>query len=166
MNWDALSAVAQLIATVGLFVSVAYAGIQLRHSTRLARITAEGAAAAAFRDVILPIAMDAELARIWQAGLASPDALSVDDRVRFYYLSFQALKGAEAVHSSFQDGVMDQDTWTGWNNVFERHLTTPGLRRYWKDRSEMFAPSFQKYVRALPEERVGTTVANLTELEA
>jgi hypothetical protein len=158
MNWEAVSAVAQLIATLGLFASLIYATAQLRQSTRLARITAEGTAAAAFRDAILPIATDTDLARIWQQGLTDPRSLEPVDGLRFYILAFQALKGAEAVHSSYVGKVMDEDTWTGWNTVFTMHIRMAGLRHYWHDRQDMFAPTFREYVAAVHAMQIPPTV--------
>ncbi|HZE58277.1 MAG TPA: hypothetical protein VE031_10525, partial [Chthoniobacterales bacterium] len=69
MNWDAISAVSQLVGSIAVVVSVLYLAVQLRSSTRVARVAAMDAAAAALRDVTKPFMENAELARIWRTGL-------------------------------------------------------------------------------------------------
>ncbi len=51
MDWDAISAVSQLIGSIAVVISVLYLAVQLRSSTRVARVAAMDAAAAALRDV-------------------------------------------------------------------------------------------------------------------
>ena len=136
MNWDAITAVAQLAATVGLFISIAYLALQVRQSTMLTRITAEQAAVNTFREVTQPVAIDPVLGRVWQTGLGDMNELSPEDRARFFHVAFYALKGAESVHSSYVNGIMDADTWSGWHGLFAQHLTSPGIRQYWALRSD------------------------------
>ena len=76
MNWDAISAVSQLVGSIAVVVSVLYLAVQLRSSTRVARVAAMDAAAAALRDVTKPFMENAELARIWRTGLENLEALS------------------------------------------------------------------------------------------
>src|ERR1700731_862146 len=65
MNWEAIAAISQLVGSIAVVVSVLYLAVQLRSSTRVARVAAQDAAAAALRDVTKPFMENAELARIW-----------------------------------------------------------------------------------------------------
>jgi hypothetical protein len=150
MNWEAIAALSQLIGSIGLFLSIIYLALQVRQGTAMARVTAAQAATATFRDVILPIAQDPELDRIWRTGLADFRNLSPDDQSRFFHLAFQAIKGAEAVYSSYTDKVMDAATWKGWNHIFVQYLTAPGLRAYWELRRDAFSEPFNRVVDSLP----------------
>ena len=161
MNWNAVAAIAQVIASVGLFLSIIYLAVQVRQGTVLARITAEQAAVTTFRDVILPIAKDKELDRIWRIGLSDFSQLDPDDQSRFFHIAFQALKGAEAVHSSYLDRVMDEDTWQGWKTMFTYYLSAPGLRSYWSIRRGVFAGRFNEFVETVPAPRSDIPVAGL-----
>lgn len=145
-----MAAIAQLLGTIGLFITIGYLALQVRQSTKLARVAAEQAAVRSFTDLIKPMALDAELDRLYRTGLEDPSALSPDERARFFHIAFQALKGFEAVHSSYRDGVMDEDTWRGWHNLATHYLTTPGVLVYWSRRSDVFSPSFQTFMNSLP----------------
>ncbi len=65
------------------------------------------------------------------------------------------------MHSSYVNGIMDADTWSGWHGLFTHHLTAPGIRQYWALRSGFFSEQFQSYVASLPRDHVSFTVANL-----
>ena len=51
-NWDAISAISQLIGSVAVVFSVLYLALQVHRSTRVARLATQDAAAAALRDAV------------------------------------------------------------------------------------------------------------------
>ncbi len=69
MNWDAISAISQLIGSIAVVLSVLYLAVQVHRSTRVAKLATQDAAAAAMRDVTKPFMENADLERIWRIGL-------------------------------------------------------------------------------------------------
>ncbi len=61
MNWDALSAISQLIGSLAVVLSVLYLAVQVHQSTRVAKLAMQDAAASALRDVTKPLMENAEL---------------------------------------------------------------------------------------------------------
>ena len=59
MNWDAISAVSQLIGSIAVVVSVPYLAVQFAQQHRVARVASMNAAAAALRDVTKPFRKNA-----------------------------------------------------------------------------------------------------------
>ena len=55
MNWDAVSAISQLVGSFAVVLSVLYLGIQVHRSTRVAKLATQDAAATALRDVTKPL---------------------------------------------------------------------------------------------------------------
>src|SRR5437764_14957373 len=88
MSWEAINATAQLISSFAVVASLWYLAIQGHRSTRVAKLTAQDAAASAVRDVTKQFSENAELGRIWRIGLEDVNALSPDDRPRFYHVTF------------------------------------------------------------------------------
>jgi hypothetical protein len=81
MNWNAIAALAQVLAAIGVIVSVVYLALQVRQNTHQARlnteslgVTHEMGGAAMSVDIGLAIARDAELAAWWarERGRFSP----------------------------------------------------------------------------------------------
>ena len=117
MNWEAINAIAQLISSIGVVASLWYLAIQVHRSTRVARLSAQDAAAAALRDVTRPFAENAENSKIWRVGLENLDALSAEDKARFFHFAFQFLKAMETIHFHYIYGLMDESIWRGWGNL-------------------------------------------------
>jgi hypothetical protein len=161
MNWEAINAIAQLVSSSAVVASLWYLAVQVHRSTRIARLAAQDAATTALRDVTRPFAESAENNRIWITGLENLDALSTEDKARFFHFAFQFLKAMETIHFHYIYGLMDESIWRGWANLYEHYLATPGLGFYWKVRHNLFSERFQDFVAGFtpPAERL--TVANV-----
>src|SRR5205809_3338058 len=92
MNWDAVSAISQLVGSVAVVLSVLYLAMQVHRSTRVAKLATQDAAATALREVTKPFMENAEVERIWRVGLENVGALSVEERARFFHAAYQFLK--------------------------------------------------------------------------
>ena len=93
MNWDAISAISQLIGSLAVVLSVLYLAVQVHQGTRVARLATQDAAATALRDVTKPFMENAELERIWRVGLEDISALSVEERARFFHAALPMVEG-------------------------------------------------------------------------
>ena len=147
--------------SLAVVASLWYLAVQVHRSTRIARLSAQDAATTALRDVTRPFAEDAENNRIWVTGLENLDALSTEDKARFFHFAFQFLKAMETIHFHYIYGLMDESIWRGWANLYEHYLATPGIGFYWSVRHNLFSERFQEFVTTLnrPTERL--TVANV-----
>ena len=127
MNWDAISAISQLIGSLAVVLSVLYLAVQVHQSTRVARLATQDAAAAALRDVTKPFMENAELERIWRVGLEDVGALSVEERARFFHAAYQWLKAFETIHSHYVYGLMDRQLFEGWEGLLRHYVAAPGI---------------------------------------
>jgi hypothetical protein len=161
MNWEAVAAIAQLVGSVAVVLSVLYLGIQVHRSTRVAKLATQDAAATALRDVTKPFMENAELARIWRVGLEDLSALSTDDRARFFHATYQFLKAFETIHFHYIYGLMDRQLWEGWHGLLRHYVAAPGIAHYWKLRPEVFSERFRQFVNALEPPTEQRTVGTL-----
>ena len=161
MNWEAINATAQLISSIGVVISLLYLAIQVHRSTRITKLAAQDAATTALREVTRPFAENPEVERLWRAGLENLDSLTSDEKARFFHVAFQCLKAMETIHFHYIYGVMEEQVWRGWRNLYRHYLACPGLIYYWQRRHDLFSEGFQQFVSSLepPEQRL--TVANL-----
>jgi hypothetical protein len=165
MNWDAVSAISQLIGSIAVVLSVLYLGVQVHRSTRVARLATQDAAAAALRDVTKPFMENAEVERIWRVGLEDLNALSTEDRARFFHATYQFLKAFETIHFHYVYGLMDRQLWEGWRGLLRHYIGAPGIAHYWKLRPEVFSERFRKFVNTLEPPAEQRTVGSLVEQE-
>jgi hypothetical protein len=161
MNWEAISAVSQMIGSIAVVFSVLYLGIQVHRSTRVAKLAAQDAAAAALRNVTAPFAENAELARIWRLGLEDIKALSAEEQARFFHSTYQFLKAFETIHFHHVYGLMDEQIWQGWCGLLRHYIASPGIDHYWRLRRDLFSVRFQEFIGALEPPKQRRTVGNL-----
>jgi hypothetical protein len=161
MNWQAIDAIAQFVSSIAVVLSLWYVAVQVHRSNRIAKLSAQDAATTALREVTRPFTENAEVARIWRLGLEDLDALNPEETARFFHAAFQFLKAMETIHFHHVYGLMEEQIWRGWSNLYRHYLATPGLKFYWQRRHELFSDRFQQFIRELklPEDRL--TVGNL-----
>jgi hypothetical protein len=160
MNWEAISAISQLVGSLAVVLSVLYLAVQVHQNTRVVKLATQDAAASALRDVTKPFMENPELERIWRVGLENVSALSVEERARFFHATYQFLKAFETIHSHYVYGLMDRQLWKGWEGLLRHYVAAPGIAHYWKLRPEVFSVRFRNFVDDLeppPNQRtVGT----------
>jgi hypothetical protein len=161
MNWEAISAVSQLIGSVAVVVSVLYLAVQLRGNTRVAKVAAQDAAATALRDVTKPFMENAELARIWRTGLEDLKALSAEDQARFFHAAYQFMKALETIHYHYVYGLLDTQLWEGWSELLQHYVATPGIHYYLTERGPVFSRRFREFIATLEPVSQRMTVGNL-----
>src|SRR5438045_1510748 len=149
MNWDAINAVSQLISSIAVVISVLYLAVQLRSSTRVARVAAMDTAAAAFRDVTKPFMENAELGRVWRTGLENLKALPAEDQARFFHAAHQFFKAMETIHYHYVYGLLDAQLWAGWRDLLHHYIACPGIRFYLTRRNAVFSERFRKFISEL-----------------
>src|SRR5947199_2375886 len=120
INWDAISAISQLVGSLAVVLSVLYLAVQVHQSTRVARLATQDAAATALRDVTKPLMENAELERIWRVGLEDISAISIEERARFFHAIYQFLKAFETIHFHYVYGLMDKHLSQGGHGLL-RH---------------------------------------------
>src|SRR5437762_13204709 len=142
MNWDAISAISQLIGSIAVVFSVLYLAIQVHRSTRVAKVAAQDAAAAAVRDVTNTFMENADMARIWRTGLENLDSLSAEDQARFFHAAHQFLKALETIHYHYANDLMDEQLWLGWQELLRHYIASSGMAHYWNFRSAILSARF------------------------
>lgn len=161
MNWEAINAIAQLVSSIGVVASLWYLAIQVHRNTRISKLSAQDAATTALREVTRPFAENPEVGRLWRIGLEDLDALSPDEKARFFHVAFQFLKAMETIHFHYLYGLMEEGIWRGWRNLYVHYLACPGLQFYWNTRRYLFSERFQEFVAGLETPQQRLTVANL-----
>ena len=161
MNWEAINAISQFVSSIAVVLSVLYLGIQVHRSTRVAKVAAQDAAASAVRDVTNTFMENAEMSRIWGAGLEDLKTLSTEDQARFFHATHQFLKALETIHFHYLSGLMDKQLWLGWQELLRHYIAAPGMAQYWNVRNQLFSARFREFINQLEPVRDRRTVGNL-----
>ncbi|MEY2479314.1 MAG: hypothetical protein QOI04_241 [Verrucomicrobiota bacterium] len=160
-NWEAISAISQMIGSIAVVFSVLYLALQVHRSTRIAKVAAQDTASTSLREVTRPFAENAELARVWRRGLEDLPSLPAEEQARFFHSCYQFLKAFETIHFHHIHGLMDEQIWQGWCGLLRHYIASPGMEHYWKLRQDLFSTRFQKFIQELDRPAVRRTVGNL-----
>lgn len=156
MNWNAIAALAQVLAAVGVIASVVYLSLQVRQNTRQAQlnteslgVTHEMGGAQMSVDIGLAIAGDAELSAILhRARTAEPD-FSPSEQVRFASFMYAAVAGFQAGFYNFRRGFADAGAWSGHERDVVALLDAPAARAWWARERARFSPELAEHLDGL-----------------
>ena len=154
-----------VIGSIAVVFSVLYLAIQVHRSTRVAKVAAQDAAAAAVRDVTNTFMENADMARIWRTGLENLDSLSAEEQARFFHAAHQFLKALETIHYHYVYGLLDTQLWEGWRELLHHYVACPGIHFYLNRRSAVFSQRFRKFIAELEPLPERMTVGNLLATE-
>jgi hypothetical protein len=84
MTLSDLSAIGSLVSGLAVLVSLIFLAAQMHQNTQAVRAVSSQAHAANMQDILSPIIIDGEVARFHRMGFDNLDALTDDERVRFF----------------------------------------------------------------------------------
>jgi hypothetical protein len=145
---EIINALAQLIAAVGVIVSLFYLAVQIRQNTRSMRAMVVNSLAQSIADVIRPMAEDRELMRAFHVVVEDWQGATDDDRMRALPLFFSTFKLFENAWFQQRQGALDPQQWQGWDAYIRMYYHRPGVKVWWQLRRAAFAAGFRDYVES------------------
>ncbi|MEO0419387.1 MAG: hypothetical protein AAF249_11010 [Pseudomonadota bacterium] len=144
--------ISQIIAAIGIILSLIFVGLQIRQSTRQAKVDAADTAHRNFTDwyeSITPeqVALNAQAMRDFSS-------LSGEEQQLVYAFGMRMLINFQEVHSKWSDGSFPDDRWEFWD-AWISTIMSPLFDRVWEDRRYMFSTHFQSYIDAKLAEHKG-----------
>ena len=152
MNWDAVQAVAELLAAVGVIGSLVYLAGQVRGSLKQARQTAIQSVVNQMNNVWTQTAADQNHADIWVRGSKGVAGLKDEtEGVRFSAFLLSIFRPYEEIFYYRRDGLVDDWTWESIGSQCHALMGTPGFRDWWGNRSGWFSVDFRKHIEEILE---------------
>ncbi|MGI9272390.1 MAG: hypothetical protein ACR2QT_11485 [Woeseiaceae bacterium] len=151
MNWDAISALAEVIGVIAVIASLIYVGFQIKQNTEIARANIVHETSATALRIHELIAQDASLADIYRRG-TSGTSLKEPDLGRFIALVHMYLTWLEDVDSQYGAGLYfdeddDEDLVDYMARDFGSLFSTPAVCEWWHTRGKLaYRPSFVQKV--------------------
>jgi hypothetical protein len=152
MNWDAVSAIADVLATVGVIASLIYVAVQVRQNSKLIDQSILATRSATVHEISVSfsrfyelLAQDSELSDIYQRGIRG-ETLTGNEVCRFESLLFIYVTWLEdADHQHTSDLYFDEDDTDpveGLDAIFKPLLSSPIGREWWSQTAdELTTPS-------------------------
>jgi len=148
VSLEDLGNIGEFVAAVAVLISLIYLAVQIRQNTKSLRAsTFQGA----IRDVVEhldQLAGDAELTRIWFAGIRDFESLPAEDRQRFSVYANSLLRRIENVVYQTSQGTLHPGSWRGLRASLKDTFSHPGVVAWWRRARHLFNPQLQDFVEA------------------
>jgi len=149
MNWDAISAVAEILGAIGVIVSLLYLAVQTRKNTKEVARSNSRQTYADHATALRPLVESAELCDLFVRAQSSRDELNVSERYRFDLAMGNWLQAVEQAFADYRDGNYPAESMNSHTNNVPAFLNTPGGTSFWNERKVWFSEVFQQEVENL-----------------
>jgi hypothetical protein len=147
MNWEALGAIANLLAAIGVIATLIYLSIQIRQNTKAVRSSSirnlvqsfsTTAQAAVENEYIIPLLLK-----------ASSEALTQEERARLHFWFIMTFRRFEGVYFQRDLGIVDAEVIDGFERSHMAILASKSAQQWWADSKEIFNSGFVSYLEEL-----------------
>ena len=143
MNWDAISALGEIIGAVAVVISLVYIAAQIRQNTQMMRSTAKQSLTETTQGVIYK-AMDYPAE--WVKLITGEEPMSPDEDARMSLLVRAILRGFESQCYQAQVGLLEKDEWRALRTAIRDICALPGVNKYWQQLRPHMSTRLQKVV--------------------
>jgi hypothetical protein len=144
INWDAMGALGELLGSAGVFISLAYLAMQMKHSaaeTRDASIHSVMELAIQFRAE----SYTGDLAEIRLKAAMNKDLEPLETLKFEGYLS-ALFELNELVYVQYQKKKLDPEYFEAWGRRTQAAIEVPRVQQFWKKTKSGYRSSFVKYI--------------------
>jgi len=149
MSWATISAVADILAAIGVIVSLLYLARQTRENTKEMERSNSRQTYADHATALRSVVESAELCDLIVKGQESRDDLGVSERYRFDLAMGNWLQAVEQAFADYRDGKYPAESMNSHTHNVPAFLNSPGGSSWWNERKVWFSEAFQQEVENL-----------------
>lgn len=144
MNWEAISAAAEVIGAGAVVITLVYLAIQTRDNVRIERARAVWDAQISFVEVNDMLADGGTVSQLVFESLSDPDGLSQKDRYLVHRFARAWFQRMEAQHALYRAGILEPEVWQLRLGYAKAILENAVFEEYWEldKRNSMFTKRF------------------------
>jgi hypothetical protein len=146
MNWEMITAIAQLATVMVGIPSLIYFAVQLREQTRERRQAAVNALTVQWSDLTKALHENGEFAAIHLRGLHSFHDLDPISKLRFSAFQNRFFKNFEGMYYSRREGILNTELWDEIDRTMSDFLAYKGIQDWWQTRRHWHTEAFARVV--------------------
>jgi hypothetical protein len=145
----------ELIAAVGVILSLLFVGFQIRQNTQVARGQTRQDLAALNQEWLVLQSQDSQFNAIWRKGWShsSTDLLSVSEQSRADWMMRLNLRRIENVFFQYSEGLVDESALNSYGLQASKAFQSTAFDKYWRSVRGGFDPHFVKFFETKMEIR-------------
>mgnify|MGYP007047400056 CR=1 FL=1 len=146
MNWEAIGAIAEVLGSVAVLITLVFLVVQIKSSSAIIQNSTVQEQTSSMSEWARHLAMDGELYRIFRQGLIDETQLSREERGRFDMVLVQSFQSIGGLYRQYLNGGMDDTMWQANLRTMGATYKTPGGRASWARQKYMLDERFQREV--------------------
>ena len=157
LEWEAISAIAEIVGAIAVVVSLIYLAMQIRQSGRIGRLAAHQALSDSISGAMEPFHSDPEMSRIWHLAAKAPEELSAQEQERFgiaLYLIFGKF------YNAFLLADIDPVLSSRYLSLMDRLLVRPAVQAWWGRQKTHFDPEYAELVQSRLDKLITKSAGN------
>jgi hypothetical protein len=147
MTLEEIFYASQSIASVAVVGSLIYLGFQVRAADRSQRAIMQQGRADRASNASLTVA-GAELAKVWEKGMAADPTLTREEVTQWLLLCRAAFLSGEDSFLQYRAGALDQAAFDSYCAGVRSYMSRAGFRAAWKISAGQFGKDFRDFVDA------------------
>lgn len=143
MNWDAISAISDIVGAIAVVVSLIYVAAQIRQNTKMMRSGAKQSLTEATQGVIYQ-AMDHSDEFVKLVSGTEPD--SPEEDARMSLLTRAVFRGFESQCYQYESGMLEDYEWQALQTTIKYFGSLPGFNKYWQQLKPHMSERLKKVI--------------------
>jgi len=148
VTFEQLGSLGEIVGAIATVGTLWYLASQIRQSSRTDRASNFVQLMSDGQTIWDPIVESSEVADIYLRGLASFDALSEVERVRFHMILSKHFSNAQLAFRLHQEGALQTELYQDTMGAMLTFAESPGIREWWAVARKWFHPEFANFVDA------------------
>ena len=146
MNWDAISAISEIIGAIAVVVTLIYLAVQVRQSTKSIQSSTLQANTGVWTSLFSSLA-DKDVAAAYAVGMSGAPDIKPIQYTQFFLMCRAMFVAFENQFYQYRQGTLDEETYLGYARAISTQLMSmPGFRVWWAQSRDVFSPSFVEHI--------------------
>jgi hypothetical protein len=146
MNWDAISAIAEVLGAVAVVGSLVYVGRQVAHNTAMMRVAAASETLEIDHELVLPLIDDKDFMEVWLKGDHRLNELDEADLNRVLIFERRAITLWYYNFQLHRQKFLSDELWAHQSQMIRILGRREAMREAWGMWKESHEIEFQQYV--------------------
>jgi hypothetical protein len=151
VNWEAISAIGQIVGAIAVVISLIYVAREVGNSAHATQLASRRSIAEIFHLWSRQLVEHPDLRELYYRGLHDFESLEGADVVGFGTLMHQLFRLYEEAYYEHLEGHVDPRLWSGWETGMRDINGYPGVQAWWRSRSHWFNEEFAKFINQLQQ---------------
>jgi hypothetical protein len=149
MNWEMLSAIGQVVAAIGVIISLIYLAVQIREQNKERRRAGINILTVQWSDLVKTGQESREFAALFLRGMRSFQDLDGPDKLSFSAFFTRYTRNCEGMFIYYRDGALEKALWDEVERTMNDYFAYPGVREWWATRKHWLTDEFRAVVEAI-----------------